>query len=48
MQGAGTDEACLVEILCTRSHDEIEVIKTTYERLYKRELKKGPSEKIFI
>ncbi|XP_047533256.1 annexin B10 isoform X4 [Vanessa atalanta] len=38
MEGLGTDEQVLVEILCTRTKPEIAEIVDTYERLYNRPL----------
>lgn len=38
MEGLGTDEEVLVEILCTRTKPEIAEIVDTYERLYNRPL----------
>ncbi|XP_038220664.1 annexin B10 isoform X2 [Zerene cesonia] len=38
MDGMGTDEKVLVEILCTRTKKEIAEIVETYERLYNRPL----------
>ncbi|XP_072949632.1 annexin B10 isoform X2 [Epargyreus clarus] len=38
MEGLGTDEHVLVEILCTRTKPEIAEIVETYERLYNRPL----------
>ncbi|XP_045497840.1 annexin B10 isoform X3 [Colias croceus] len=38
MDGIGTDEKVLVEILCTRTKKEIAEIVETYERLYNRPL----------
>ncbi|XP_052017514.1 annexin A13 [Apodemus sylvaticus] len=38
MKGLGTDEAMLIEILCTRSNKEIIAIKEAYQRLFGRSL----------
>jgi annexin A7/11 len=40
MQGAGTDERCLIEILCTRTNQEIIAIKSFYKMQYARDLEK--------
>ncbi|XP_032706070.1 annexin A13, partial [Lontra canadensis] len=38
MKGLGTDEAVLIEVLCTRSNKEIIAIKEAYQRLFDRSL----------
>ncbi|KAL1491916.1 hypothetical protein ABEB36_012437 [Hypothenemus hampei] len=38
MQGLGTDENVLIEVLCTKSNQEISIIKQAYESLYYRSL----------
>jgi hypothetical protein len=40
MKGVGTDERCLIEILVTRSGEEIGAIRAAYARLYERDLEK--------
>ncbi|KAM6916588.1 annexin A11a isoform 2-T2 [Xenentodon cancila] len=38
IKGAGTDEACLIEILSSRSNDEIKEINQVYKREFKKSL----------
>lgn len=40
MSGAGTTESTLIEIMCSRTNDEIKAIKDAYKRLYKKDLAK--------
>ena len=40
MAGAGTTESTLIEIMCSRSNDEIKAIKEVYKKLYKKDLAK--------
>ncbi|KAM7444748.1 hypothetical protein ABFA07_006668 [Porites harrisoni] len=40
MRGAGTDEETLIDILCTRTNQEIANIKRNYTEYYKRDLEK--------
>ncbi|GFR74427.1 annexin [Elysia marginata] len=38
MKGLGSDEQVLVEIICSRSNDQLNAIKATYKTLYGKEL----------
>jgi len=38
MKGAGTDEECLIEIICTRTNTELKKIVAAYHELYSRDL----------
>jgi len=38
MKGVGTNEDCLIEIICTRTNEEIRRIKESYMEMYKRDL----------
>lgn len=38
MDGAGTEEEALVEILCSRGNDEVQQLVDTYEKMYDRPL----------
>ncbi|XP_059402184.1 annexin A2-like [Carassius carassius] len=40
IKGLGTDEESLIEILCSRSNDELKEIKKVYKELFKKELEK--------
>uniref|UniRef100_A0A8C9Z3Y2 Annexin n=1 Tax=Sander lucioperca TaxID=283035 RepID=A0A8C9Z3Y2_SANLU len=40
IKGAGTDEETLIEVLCSRSNDELVEIKKVYKELFKKELEK--------
>lgn len=40
MKGMGTNERTLVDVLCTKTNEEIEEIKTAYTKLYSRNLEK--------
>lgn len=38
MKGLGTDDSTLIEILCSRSNEELNAAKEAYKRLFKRDL----------
>lgn len=38
LKGLGTDEDCLIEVLCTRSNAEIAAIKAAYQKLYGKDM----------
>jgi len=38
MSGAGTTESTLIEIMCSRSNEQIKAVKDAYKRLYKKDL----------
>nr|XP_020468125.1 annexin A2-like [Monopterus albus] len=40
IKGLGTDEETLIEILCSRSNDELVEIKSVYKELFKKDLEK--------
>uniref|UniRef100_A0A8C5Q2J2 Annexin n=1 Tax=Leptobrachium leishanense TaxID=445787 RepID=A0A8C5Q2J2_9ANUR len=40
MKGLGTDEESLIEIICSRSNQELQAIHVAYKELYKTELEK--------
>uniref|UniRef100_A0A4W5KPG0 Annexin n=1 Tax=Hucho hucho TaxID=62062 RepID=A0A4W5KPG0_9TELE len=40
LQGLGTDEETLIEMVCSRSADELVEIKRVYKELFKKELEK--------
>lgn len=40
MKGLGTDEETLIEIVCSRSNDEMMAIKRVYKDIFKKELEK--------
>jgi hypothetical protein len=40
IKGAGTDESCLLEVLCSRNNAQVLRIKELYKKLYKKDLEK--------
>ena len=55
MKGLGTNEDTLVEILCTRSHEEVHQIATAYQQAYGTSLKSdvkgdtsGPFQRLLV
>ncbi|KTG02687.1 hypothetical protein cypCar_00020929, partial [Cyprinus carpio] len=40
LQGLGTDEESLIEIVCSRSNAELMEIKRVYKELFKKDLEK--------
>ncbi|XP_057314815.1 annexin-B12-like [Hydractinia symbiolongicarpus] len=40
MKGLGTDEAALIEVLCTRTNKQIQAASHAYKRLYRKDLEK--------
>ncbi|XP_068710568.1 annexin A5-like [Montipora foliosa] len=40
IKGLGTDESLLIEILCSRTNAEISAIKSSYQRIFSRDLEK--------
>ncbi|TRY92617.1 hypothetical protein DNTS_029057 [Danionella cerebrum] len=43
MKGLGTDEECLIEIMCSRNNEELMEIKKVYRDMFKKELEKDIS-----
>lgn len=43
MKGMGTDEATLIEIMCTRTNSEIRGIKEAYRRMFHKDLESAIS-----
>ena len=40
VKGFGTDDDCLIEILCTRTNEEISAIKEAYDKLFSKSMEK--------
>jgi len=40
MKGLGTNERTLIDVLCTKTNEEIEAIKTAFTKMYSRDLEK--------
>lgn len=43
IKGLGTDEAVLVELLCTKTNEEMTALKAAYKKLFKKDLEKDVS-----
>lgn len=41
VKGLGTDEKALVEVLCSRSNEEMQAMKASYKKLYKKDMEKA-------
>jgi len=46
MKGAGTDELALIDVLCTKSNDDMKRVKVAYEELFKRDLLKDVKDEV--
>lgn len=46
MKGAGTDESCIIDVICTHKNNEIDGIKKAYAEKYKSELEEDLKEEL--
>jgi len=46
MKGMGTDEQALVDVLCTKSAEDMKKVKSAYEELYQRDLLKDVKSEV--